>query len=317
MSVDDNLKINPIKVESKIIEFIRSTLEPRGIEGLVVLFKDFIESLVNVHIAISAVGRENVKLIVTQGRFSSRKPTKEKDLATIKKYVNLPQENIIQIDIENLLQDLSRSFLDKSYYYHGLSFSEVSSALNYNLSFILLRDMIIEDFDLQKFTPPAKKPITDRDKFIQRSLAHYKSQIRLNMLLAFLLAESENKSFIGHTNKTEWLLGLFTKFGTSHAADFLPLVTLYKTQVVQLAEHLGLKEYLDYRIDDIPTRYKYFFNLTFREVDRILIRLESGKSEEVVFKETDLPLEAIKKINFYYKASEYARNVPLMPEFRK
>ncbi|MHA2306656.1 MAG: hypothetical protein ACXACU_14840 [Candidatus Hodarchaeales archaeon] len=314
MSLDDKLQINPIVVESKIIEFIQSTLKPRGIEGLVILYRDYIESLITSKLAISAVGKENVKILVTQGRFSSRRPTKERDLQTIHKYLSLPEDNIVQINIEDLHRDLSRIFLGKSDLIHGLTLTDSAPVLNYNLSYFLLREMARDDFDLQQFAPPIKKPKTEKDKFTQRSIAHHKSQIRLNMLLGYLLAESDNKTLMGNTNKTEWLLGLFTKFGTSHAVDILPLGTLYRSQVVQLAKYLKLEEFLQSK-KDIPTRYKFFFNLTFHDVDRILIRLEEGFSENHIAQETKLPQEAIKRINFHYKGTKYARSVPLMPKF--
>lgn len=312
MSLDDKLQIDPATVESTIIEFIRSTLKDRGIEGLVILYRDYINSLITSRLAISAVGKENVKLIVTQGRFSSRRPTKKRDLQTIHKYISLPEDNIVQINIKDLHQTLSKIFLGKKDLIRRFDSSPV---LNYNLSYILLREMSRDEFDLQQFAPPIKKPKTEKEKFTQRTIAHHKSQIRLNMLIGHLLAESENKTLIGNTNKTERSLGLFTKFGTSHAVDILPLGNLYRSQVVQLANFLDLDDYLKNKSRDIPTRYKFFFNLTFKEVDRILIRLEEGISEEDIAQETNLPSKAIKRINFHYTGSKYSRTVPLVPKF--
>jgi NAD+ synthase len=134
------------------------------------------------------------------------------------------------------------------------------------------------------------------------------------MILAFLLAETENLSVIGSTNKTEWLLGFFTKFGTYHAMDFLPLANLYRTQVIQLAEHLKLQDYLTTKEFKRPPSYDFFFGLESEEVDRILIRLESGLSVQDITQETNFSPEAIAKVNYYYQASNYARTVPLIPE---
>lgn len=314
MSLDDKLQIDPATVESTIIEFIRSTLEDRGIEGLVILYRDYINSLITCKLAISAVGKENVKLIVTQGRFSSRRPTKERDLQTIRKYISLPEDNIVQINIKDLHQNLSKIFLGKKDLIRGFTSSPV---LNYNLSYVLLREMARDDFELQKFAPPIKKPktFTEKEKFTRKTIAHHKSQIRLNMLIGHLLAESENKTLIGNSNKTERSLGLFTKFGSSHAVDMLPLGNLYRTQVVKLSNFLDMDDYLKNKRRDIPTRYKFFFNLTFKDVDRILIRLEEGISEDDIAQETNLPLKAIKRINFHYIGSKYARTVPLVPKF--
>jgi NAD+ synthase len=315
MSIDQKLKIDSSHVETKITTYIRSILKQRDIEGLVLLFKDYVESLINVHFACSAVGKENVKLIVTEGRFSSRKPTKEKDQSIIERYLDFPQENLVFINIADLLRDINKIFLDKTDHAIGLVSSDTYPLLNYNLSYILLKSMDSTDFELKTYTPPSERPKTKREKFIQRSIAHYKSQIRLNMLLSFLLAESENRSFIGHVNKTEWLLGLFTKYGTHHAADILPLAALYRTQIIQLAEHLGFKKFLDERVDEVPTSYKFFFNLNYEEVDRVLIRLETGRfSVEEISDDTGIGMKAVNKIAYHYEASKYARSVPLIPK---
>jgi NAD+ synthase len=164
------------------------------------------------------------------------------------------------------------------------------------------------------FTPPYKKPTTDRELFHQKTIAHYKSKIRLYMLLAFLVAESENKSFIGSVNKTEWLLGLFTKFGTFHAADFLPLANLYRTQTMKFGVYMGLGGYLKTKKRETPTSYKYLFDLSYKEVDQVLIRLEEGMSIENIHLETDISETSIKKILNNYQGSDYARRVPLIPK---
>lgn len=314
MLLDNKLRIDAPDVKSKIVDFTRSTLEKRGINGLVVLYRYCIESITNVHLAIETVGKNNVKVLVTKGRFLNKQPREEMDLEEINRYLGLPKENLVFVKKEGVFREI-RKLISESYdLKFGLGVPEAVSAFNYNLSYRLLRDMASSEMEKKTYAPPTKKPLSSREKFIQKSIAHHKSQIRLRVLLAFLLAESENRSFIGSANKTEWLLGLFTKFGTYHAADFLPLACLYRTQVIQLANHLGLQQFLASKISQSPSSYEYFFNLPVEEVDRILIRLESGFSVNEVFDDTGIPLEAIQKVNYYFQASIYARTVPLIPE---
>ncbi|MHA2245092.1 MAG: hypothetical protein ACXADY_08995 [Candidatus Hodarchaeales archaeon] len=312
MSFDDKLKIDPADVKSKIVEFLHSTLDERDIDGLLILYRNCIESITNVRLAIETVGRQNVKVLVTRGRFLNKQPREIMDLESINKYLDLPEENIVFANKEGALREI-RKIVDKSFEYKFGLASTLPVVFNYNLSYLLLRELASSEIEKKTFAPPTKKPLSRREKFIQKSIAHYKSQTRLRVLLAFLLAESENRSFIGSTNKTEWLLGLFTKFGTYHAADFLPLACLYRTQVIQLANHLGLQQFLSSKITQSPSSYKYFFNLPYEDVDRILIRFESDFSIKEVFKDTGIPLEAIKKVDYYHKASIYARTVPLIP----
>jgi len=313
MTLDKALEIDPVDVQTKITRFISSVLKKRDIEGFIISYRDCLEVIINVHLAKEIVGRKNVKILVTKGRLIVKQPREEMDLLTINKYLNLPPENVIFANKGKILKEIREVYTNHHDVRFGFGLDTVP-LLNYNLSYLLLRDMANLEIEKKTYAPPSKKPISQREKFIQRTIAHHKSQIRLGVLLAFLLAESENRSVIGSPNKTEWSLGLFTKFGKYQACDFLPLASLYRTQVIQLANHLGFQDYLTSKIPQSPSTYEYLFNIKVDEVDRILVRLEAGSSEETILEETELPLESIKKVNHYYRASEYARRVPLIPE---
>jgi len=64
-----------------------------------------------------------------------------------------------------------------------------------------------------------------------------KARLRMTVLYAF--ANSENRLVLGTGNKTELVLGYFTKFGDG-GVDLLPLGDMYKTEVWELARELGI-----------------------------------------------------------------------------
>lgn len=64
---------------------------------------------------------------------------------------------------------------------------------------------------------------------------------RMRMVVLYYFARKNNALVAGTGNKTEWLLGFFTKHGDI-ACDFLPIGALYKTQVRELARELGVPE---------------------------------------------------------------------------
>jgi NH3-dependent NAD+ synthetase len=317
MTIDKRLEINPQEVQSSIVNYIQTVLKERDINGLVVLYRDCIESLINVKLATQIVGVDNIKLVVTHGRFSSSEPTRGSDLKIIKKYLNLPKSNIVFSNLEEAVNAINNLSFDKTKKRYGFTQPRKLNIFNYNLSYGLLRGMANEEIEEKSFTPTHALPVTERELFVQKAIAYHKSQIRLHMLLAFLVAETESKSFIGSVNKTEWLLGLFTKFGTYHAADFLPLAGLYRTQTIKLGEYLSLGDYLDSKKRKSPTSYNYFFNLSYKDVDRALIRLEDGMALQDISNETKIPINSLEKINHNYQASVYARSVPLIPDISK
>lgn len=62
---------------------------------------------------------------------------------------------------------------------------------------------------------------------------------RTRMIAVFDYAKAKEALVVGTENKSEHYLGYFTRFG-DEASDIEPISTLYKTQVRQLAEDLGL-----------------------------------------------------------------------------
>lgn len=63
---------------------------------------------------------------------------------------------------------------------------------------------------------------------------------RVRMLILYDFAKRENGLVLGTENKSEYYLGYFTLYG-DQACDLNPIGGLWKTQVIELAEYLGLK----------------------------------------------------------------------------
>jgi NAD+ synthase len=99
----------------------------------------------------------------------------------------------------------------------------------------------------------------------------------------------------------------------------MPLGNLYRTQILQLANHMGLPEEItnlskaDF-LPGIPNKYQYFFELSSFDVDRILVRLENGLSPEEINAQTDIALELIEKVNKYCSSAAYTSSAPLIPK---
>ncbi len=66
---------------------------------------------------------------------------------------------------------------------------------------------------------------------------------RLRATMAYLAANATNGLVLGTTNRSERLLGYFTKYGDG-AADLLPIGHLYKTEVQRLAAELDVPTFV-------------------------------------------------------------------------
>ena len=78
-------------------------------------------------------------------------------------------------------------------------------------------------------------PIFDKsDKLCKGNI-----KARTRMIILYYYANKLNRIVCGSSDKSETMMGYFTKWGDV-AADISPIMDLYKTQVRRLAEHLGV-----------------------------------------------------------------------------
>jgi NAD+ synthase len=73
----------------------------------------------------------------------------------------------------------------------------------------------------------------------EKSKGNLRARVRTNIL--YYYANIKNYLVLGSSDKSEYLIGYFTKFGDG-ASDLTPIISLYKLQVREIAKHLGIPE---------------------------------------------------------------------------
>ncbi|MCK4648455.1 NAD+ synthase [bacterium] len=135
---------------------------------------------------------------------------------------------------------------------------------------------------------------------------------RARMITLYDQAAKYKALVLGTSNKTELLLGYFTKYGDS-GVDIEPLGDLYKTQVRQLAKDLGIPERI---IKKVPTAGLWpgqtdeeELGFTYEEVDKLFYHmLDEKKSDEELIK-LGFKKEFIEKIRDKIKNTEHKRKL--------
>lgn len=140
---------------------------------------------------------------------------------------------------------------------------------------------------------------------------------RIRMILLYALASQHQRLVLGTGNKSEILLGYFTKFGDG-GADLLPLGDLYKTQVREMARDLQLPRVVQERP---PTAGLWEgqtdeaeLGLPYTELDRILVGLERLFTESEIAERTGQPAEVVRAIVARVAENRHKRRLPPIPK---
>ena len=160
--------------------------------------------------------------------------------------------------------------------------------------------------------------VSEYSKYIEpneRALGNLRARVRANLL--YYYANSKNLLVVGSSDKSEFLIGYFTKFGDG-SADILPIVSLYKTQVRELARFLGVPELIIIQKSS-PNLWKGHIaeeeiGVKYEEIDSILYCIfEKKLSIEETVKATNIEKNTVDKIYQLYKTSEHKRITAARP----
>ncbi|BHH86258.1 NAD(+) synthase [Desulforhopalus sp. 52FAK] len=146
---------------------------------------------------------------------------------------------------------------------------------------------------------------------------------RIRKMLEYYHADRLNFAVTGTPNRLEYDQGFFVKLGDG-AADIKPIAHLYKTQVYQLAEYLGVPNEICKRPPttdtySLPqTQDEFYFSLTYDKMDVCLYGKNNGLSAAEVAPQVGLTAEQVenvyKDIDSKRVATQYLHSPPLLIE---
>jgi len=144
---------------------------------------------------------------------------------------------------------------------------------------------------------------------------------RTRKQVEYFHADRLNYAVIGTPNRLEYDQGFFVKNGDG-AADVKPIAHLYKSQVYQLAAHLGVPEEIRRRPPTTDTyslqqtQEEFYFSLPYDRMDLCLYGLNNGISVEEVGRAAGLTAEQVGRvwtdIASKRKTTRYLHSGPLL-----
>ena len=262
--------------------------------GAVVGISGGIDSSATLALSVKAFGAQNVLgVILPESESSSDSETMAKDLA--KKFG-------VEVVVENITSAL-KGF--GCYSRRDEAILNVIPEFNpaTDKSKILINQRIDKNipplFSVTVIPPNGKektKVLSTKDYLQIVASSNFKQRSRMSML--YYHAERLYYAVIGTPNRHEVEQGFFVKYGDG-GADVMPIANLYKTQVYQVAKHLGVPQEIINRIPTTDTysaeqtQEEFFFQLPYKIMDLISYGIENnysvgevadaaGKSEEEV-----------------------------------
>lgn len=254
------LKIDPEKVTDQIVDFLKKELKDRGKGGICIGISGGIDSSTTLYLSLRAV--EDPKQVYAYHLYEKSSSQETRDRAT-----RLAEKTGINFEIWDISDVLDAKGTYKPFWVQVTSvsagFNKIAKAV-YHLFPLWLREKIgvgqvLHDTFQQKHG--ARREILEK------------------------ISEEKNLMLVGAGNKTETFGGWFTVDGIDDV-EIMPLFEVYKSQVKQLAEYLGVPKVV---IDATPTHDmlmglgdETLMNASYSVVDRVFYMVENELSLDIL-----------------------------------
>lgn len=249
-------------VHDHLVDFIRDQTAAAGMETAVIGLSGGIDSTTTAHLAVEALGADNVHGLVMPGAVSRESNMGDAEL--VAEMLEIPFD---VVEINPLVDAFLGAF-----------------------------------------------PETEADRMAVGNL-----RARTRAVLNYLVANHEGSMVLGTGNRTEALVGYFTKYGDG-AVDCNPLGNLYKQHVRQVAAHVGVPEEL---VDKTPTA-----GLWSGQTDEEELGIDYDTLDAILALSVDGPLSpaatvrlldgvdetTVERVHGMYERSAHKRAAPPSPE---
>ncbi len=139
---------------------------------------------------------------------------------------------------------------------------------------------------------------------------------RVRMSILYYHANLMSRLVIGTGDKSEGLIGYFTKFGDG-GVDMLPIGDLYKTQVRELGRWMGLPGYIVEKKSS-PMLWAGHnaqdeIGISYEVIDQVLYgMINEGGTPRILTMELGISNDVVERIQAMINASKHKRSVPEM-----
>ena len=320
VSTAARLEINADRETRRIAAALREQLgSVLGRRGLVVAMSGGVDSSVCAGLAVQAVGPKRV--------FGLMLPERDSDPASL----GLARTWADVLGIEHVMEDIAPTLeACGCYERRDAAIRRVvpEYVTGWRSKLVLQGDRL--DSDRLNVTYLAVQPPQGEIREVRLPPAEYRQIVaatnfkqRVRKMVEYYHADRLHYAVVGTPNRLEYDQGFFVKGGDG-LADVKPIAHLYKTQVYQLAEHLGVPEGIRHRPPttdtySLPqTQEEFYFALPARTLDLVLSALNAHRPSADVGAELGYRAEQIDRayrdIEQKRSTTRYLQAPPLLVE---
>jgi NAD+ synthase len=291
LSLKQNILIDPEPTSRAIEKFIRDKTAELGRRGVLIGLSGGIDSAVVAALAVRSLDPERVVCVFMPEKHSSQKSAKHARKIADQLGIDLKVKNIT-------------SMLNKFWKYRIVPGKVPLTLMRKILSSLTGKN------EETLFEMNLMKP---KNKITSNANAFFRIKHRLRMVNLFYMAEQMNYLVTGAANRTEYSIGYYVKYGCDDASDIMPILHLYKSQVRQLAQFLGIPKAIIEKApspDMIPgLTDENVIGLPYDRIDLVLLGLDSGLSIEQIAAELDCDIKDVKYVSTLVQKSQHGRNM--------
>ncbi len=280
-------KINGDNIKDQVVDFIKKSVEESNSQGLVIGLSGGLDSTVVACLSTEAIGSEKILGIHMP---TSSTPNEDREHARlIAKILNI---KYYEIDINKLSSDFIETISE-------IKINESNEIKN-------MEKKLAIDSEI------GKKIDNDVQKTAEGNL-----NARIRMIILYYYANLNNLLVAGTSNKSELLIGYFTKYGDG-SSDILPIANIYKSQLKKLAIDWKIPE----KIINKPPRAGLWpgqndeneIGFTYNILDKILYLIVDKKlTNEEVLKKINVSHDEINAIRNRVKNNKHKLQFPPSP----
>ncbi len=152
------------------------------------------------------------------------------------------------------------------------------------------------------------------NRLVRQGIASTYSKHRIRLVVTCKYADENNLLVVGCAHRSEDLLGLFSKFGVDDLADVMPIKHLYRSQILQLANYIGVPQEIIERSPNpdmfpgIEDKYFDVLGLSSEKADLVLYGLEHALPVEEIADQLHLNRDRVQELKDLVGFSAHMRH---------